>query len=255
MMRKLHIVILLILGMTSLGYAQNFQYGYEMIRLTSQYDKNIDPKLQKYVDRIQTRLNQEMGVVIGQCDAMLSSYDPASPLSNFLTDILLEKAPDYAGDSDFRQCDLSLLNFGGIRSELAAGDVTVGDIFAISPFENYLVFLDIKGRELRKMFNRFEERKKNAPYAGAKVTYHSGHPIQVLVQGKPIDDERTYRVVTLNFIAEGGDNILSGIKYERTHYTQVVFRDFLIREIRNMTQEGRHIVGKLDNRVVIKPMP
>ena len=254
-MKKLYIVILLILGMTCLGYAQNFQYGYEMVRLTSRFDDNIDPKLQKYVDRIKAHLDKEMSVVVGYCDAELASFAPASPLSNFLTDILLEKATNYATDTNFQHCDLSLLNFGGIRASLDAGEITVSDIFAISPFDNYLVFLEIKGSELRKMFNRFEERRNNAPYSGAKVIYLSGRPTKILVQGKPIDNDRLYRMVTLNFIAEGGDNILQGIQYEKTHYTDLVFRDFLVREIRNMTQEGRHVNAKLDDRVVIQPVP
>ena len=254
-MKKLYIVILLILGMTCLGYAQNFQYGYEMVRLTSRFDDNIDPKLQKYVDRIKAHLDKEMSVVVGYCDAELASFAPASPLSNFLTDILLEKAPDYATDTNFQHCDLSLLNFGGIRASLDAGEITVSDIFAISPFDNYLVFLEIKGSELRKMFSRFEERRNNAPYAGAKVVYLSGRPTKILVQGKPIDNNQLYRMVTLNFIAEGGDNILRDIQYEKTCYTDLVFRDFLIREIRNMTQEGRHVNAKMDDRVVIQPVP
>ena len=56
-------------------------------------------------------------------------------------------------------------------------------------------------------------------------------------------------------IADGGDNILRDIQFEKKITTEVVFRDFLIREIKNMSQEGRHIVGKMDDRVVIQPTP
>lgn len=241
--------------MACVSYAQNFQYGYQMIRLTSQYDSKIDPKLQKYVDRQKARLDQEMSAVIGYSDATLSSFVPASPLSNFLTDLLLAKSPGYVADTLFRQCEVSLLNFGGIRSQLPAGDVTVGNIFSISPFENYLTFIEIKGSELRKMFNRFREKSDNAPFAGAQLTFSAGRPSKILVQDKPLENDRVYRLVTLNFIADGGDNILRDIQFEKKIITNVVFRDFLIQEIRNMTQEGRHIVGKMDNRVVIQPTP
>lgn len=244
------------MGIACVGYAQNFQYGYQMIRLTSQYDSKIDPKLQKYVARQKARLDQEMSVVIGYSDAALSSFVPASPLSNFLTDLLLTKSPDYVNDTLFHQCDLSLLNFGGIRSQLPAGEVTVGNIFSISPFENYLTFIEIKGSELRKVFNRFNEKSNNAPFSGAQLTFAgSGRPSRILVQGKPLVDDRVYRLVTLNFIADGGDNILRDIQFEKKITTDVVFRDFLIQEIRNMTQEGRHIVGKMDDRVIIQPTP
>ena len=226
-----------------------------MIRLTSRYDSKIDPKLQKYVDRQKARLDQEMNVVIGYSDAALSSFVPASPLSNFLTDLLLAKSPDYVADTLFRQCDVSLLNFGGIRSQLPAGDVTVGNVFSISPFENYLTFIEIKGSELRKVFNRFKEKSDNAPFSGAQLVFSSGRPFKILVQGKPLENDRVYRLVTLNFIADGGDNILRDIQFEKKLITNVVFRDFLIQEIKNMTQEGRHIVGKMDDRVIIQPTP
>lgn len=254
-MNRFFVTISLILGIACIGYAQNFQYGYQMVRMTSQYDSKIDPKLQKYVDRQKARLEMEMNVVIGYCDATLASFVPASPLSNFLTDILLAKSPDYVADTIFRQCDVSLLNFGGIRSQLPAGEVTVGNIFSLSPFENYLTFIEIKGSELRKMFNRFKEKSNNAPFSGAQLTFSQGRPYRILVQGKPLMDDRVYRLVTLNFIADGGDNILRDIQFEKKITTEVVFRDFLIQEIKNMNQEGRHIVGKMDDRVVIQPTP
>ena len=249
------LIISLVLGITCASYAQNFQYEYQMIRLTSQYDSKTDPKLQKYVNRQKARLDREMNVVVGYCDETLSSFVPASPLSNFLTDLLLEKSPDYVSDTLFSQCDLSLLNFGGIRSQMLAGNVTVGDIFSISPFDNYLTFIEIKGSELKKMFGRFREKIDNAPFSGAQLTFSAGWPSRILVQGKPLETDRVYRLVTLNFIADGGDNILRDIQFEKKIVTNVVFRDFLIDEIKAMTQEGRHIEGKMDDRVVITPTP
>ena len=105
------------------------------------------------------------------------------------------------------------------------------------------------------MVNRFREKSDNAPFAGAQLTFSAGRPSKILMQDKPLENDRVYRLVTLNFIADGGDNILRDIQFEKKIITNVVFRDFLIQEIRNMTQEGRHIVGKMDNRVVIQPTP
>ena len=70
------------------------------------------------------------------------------------------------------------------------------------------------------------------------------------MQGKPIDDNRLYKLVTLNFISDGGDKLLEDIQYEKIEYTAMTFRDFLIAEIKALTARGEKIVGKKDGRAV-----
>jgi hypothetical protein len=72
-----------------------------------------------------------------------------------------------------------------------------------------------------------------------------------MVQGKPIDDNRFYKLVTLNFISDGGDHLLENIHYEKIEYTTMTFRDFLIAELKAMTSRGEKIVGKKDGRAVV----
>jgi len=244
----------LILGIALCVNAQN-HYSYRMVKLDSTYDANIDPKLEKYVNRQKAALDLRMNEVIGQCDRTLNSFSPMSPLSNFLTDLLLSKASLYTNDEAFSQCDIAMLNFGGIRAQLSAGDVTVGNIYALSPFDNYLVFIELKGSELKKALQRFRAGTADAPLAGAQITYQGNYPTKILVNGEKIDNDRIYKLVTVNFIAEGGDKLLSDIRYERTLYTGTIFRDFLLEQIREMTRRGETITAQNDNRVVVLPTP
>lgn len=244
----------IILSITAVGYAQNVsapkhQYQYQMICLDSTYDDKVNPKLAKYVAKKRHQMEKQMQVVIGHTDAELESYAPESPLSNFLTDILLEESSQYIKDTAFDNLDLSMLNFGGIRTSMLAGNVTIGDLYRITPFENYLTFILLKGSELRKALSRFTDQF-NAPYSGAVITYKNNRPTQILVQGKPLDDNRIYKLVTLNFISDGGDHLLEGIQYEKIEYTTVTFRDFLISELKAKTSRGETIVGKKDGRAV-----
>lgn len=252
-MYKVLVSIYLILGIAFSGYAQNFHYNYQMHKVDSTYDSKVNPKLQKYINAQHDKLSRELDVVIGHCDKTLTSYKPASPLSNFLTDILCQQAPAYSGDTNISHCDIAILNFGGIRSQLPAGDITVGNIYAISPFENYLTYVEIKGAELRRALIRFREHGFNAAYSGAQITYISGLPSQIKIQGQPLDDEKTYMLVTINFIADGGDDILKDIHFENTRLTNIIFRDFLIEEIKNITKSGKSVTSRLDDRVIINP--
>ena len=236
------------------GYAQNvkaknFHYRYQMTCLDSTFDSKTDSGLEKYMARQKARLNKKMNEGIGQCPETMVMKVPQSRLSNYLTDLLLQKASAYAKKGQVDHCDLSILNCGGIRASMQAGNVTVGNIFAISPFDNYLVFVDLKGSELRKCFERFHQTKGKAVYSGAQITFQNQKPIDVLVQGKPIQDDRIYKVVTLNFISDGGDNIMSGLQYEKVVFIPVIFRNFIIREIKNMSGP---ITANEDDRVIIK---
>lgn len=252
------IICLLMLGMALTGYAQvtsgNFQYEYKMVRLDSTWDAKIDPALQEYVDIKRQQMAEMTSVVIGHAKRTLTAFVPESPLSNFLTTLLLERGPQYVDDPQFDQCDLSILNFGGIRAQIPAGDITVGDIYDLSPFDNSLVFLLIKGSELRKALMRFTD-KVNAPMAGVEMVYRNRKPASIRIQHKPLDDQQYYKVITLDFIAKGGDHILSDIEFEKSVVTGMFFRDFIIEEIREMTKEGKSVDGRLEGRVEIERQP
>lgn len=249
------LIFCIILSITAFGYAQNvstpkYHYQYQMICLDSTYDAKVDSKLAKYVDKKRHQMEKRMKVVIGHTDAELESFAPESPLSNLLTDILLSESHKYIKDVAFDNLDMSMLNFGGIRTSMPAGDVTVGDIYRISPFDNYMTFILLKGSELRKALSKFTD-KFNAAYSGATITYSNNHPTQILIQGKPIEDNQVYKLVTLDFIADGGDHLLEGVQYEKIEYTTVTFRDFLIAEIKAMTARGEKMTGKKDGRAKV----
>lgn len=243
---------IIILSITVVSYAQNvskpkYQYKYEMVRLDSTYDAKIDPKLSKYVEKKRRQMDKQMQVVIAHTDAELESFAPESPLSNFLTDLLLNEASKYIKDTAFDNLDLSMLNFGGIRTSMPGGNVTVGDIYRISPFDNYLTFIVLKGSELKKALGRFTDQF-NAPYAGATIVYKQKKPVEITMQGNLIDDNRLYTLVTVDFISEGGDHLLENIQYERVEKTATTLRDFLITELKAMNARGEKVVGKKDGR-------
>ena len=245
----------IILSITAWGYAQNvsaprYKYQYKMVRLDSTYDAKVDPKLAKYVAKKRAQMEKQMQVVIAHTDAELESFAPESPLSNFLTDILLNESSKYIKDTTFDNLDISMLNFGGIRTSMPAGNVTVGDMYRITPFENYLTFIVLKGSELKKALSRFDDQF-NAPYSGATIVYKNNKPIKITLQGKPIDDNQLYKLVTLNFISDGGDHLLENIQYEKVEYTTVTFREFLIAELRAMNARGEKVTGKKDGRAVV----
>ena len=113
--------------------------------------------------------------------------------------------------------DLALQNGGGIRAGLPAGAITYGDVLTMLPFGNTLATAVLRGGHLLAAL----ENGLSQPGAGRfpqvaglrLVVDLSAPPGQRIVsvevtrgeRAGPLDPERAYRIVTNNFIRQGGD--------------------------------------------------
>ncbi|GAB3681855.1 bifunctional metallophosphatase/5'-nucleotidase [Angustibacter aerolatus] len=148
-----------------------------------------------------------------------TSTDPDSTLGRLIADAQLAD-PSVAGGGTPQ---IAFMNPGGIRGDLtpgANGDVTYGQAFAIQPFSNYLVSMDLKGSDvlalLEQQFadaNAGSNSKVLQVSDGFTYTYSASAPAgskvvagSVKLHGTPIDPAATYRVVANNFLSDGGDN-------------------------------------------------
>jgi len=144
-----------------------------------------------------------------------------TPMGNLVADAIL------AGTSAVEDggAQLALMNVGGIRGSLifdsqshaeAPGEVTYAEAFAVAPFGNILVTLDLTGQQVKDVLEQQYIPTRGRQFlhlAGSEgLTYtwdkgaEQGNQISNLaLNGVPIDPAATYRVGTLNFLAEGGD--------------------------------------------------
>ena len=60
------------------------------------------------------------------------------------------------------QSQIALMNPGGIRNDLDAGDITWGEIYGIQPFGNQLIKVNLTGQDIRDIFNNGKRHNKNA---------------------------------------------------------------------------------------------
>ena len=130
--------------------------------------------------------------------------------------------------------DLSFQNGGGVREDVGIGDVTVGKIYNVLPFKNTLVRLDMTGNEVKATLEDAidgviaQNNTGSYPYTGGmrwKVdfTQNKGqrvHTIEIRNQSgeyQPIQLEKLYKVVMIDFLANGGDyyTTLKSIRGER----------------------------------------
>ncbi|HQB39275.1 MAG TPA: bifunctional metallophosphatase/5'-nucleotidase [Deltaproteobacteria bacterium] len=120
---------------------------------------------------------------------------------------------------------LALMNSGGIRKPLLAGDISVGDVLEMLPFANTLYIIDLDGAEIKASLEEgleFLVRKFEGcsqlplPHlAGARYTVNLTRPagrrvLQVEIRDarggwQPLQPTEVYRLVVNSFIAGGGD--------------------------------------------------
>ena len=185
------------------------------------------------IDMYKTLVAPIANRVLGQIDpedtqndvSRTQDSDGESPLGNLIADAQLA---DETVVTDGMVPTMAFMNPGGIRADLvenAEGDVTFGAAFEVQPFNNYLVSVSLTGQQVENLLNeqwngRNESSRKILQIAGLSYTYDktlAGEEntdavlsIEVDTDGDgepdaPIDPAETYRVVTNNFLVDGGD--------------------------------------------------
>ncbi|HPQ41821.1 MAG TPA: bifunctional metallophosphatase/5'-nucleotidase [bacterium] len=96
------------------------------------------------------------------------------PHGSELAQLMAEIMYDAANDLGLKP-DLAVQNAGGVRMDLPAGDVTVGDVYELLPFENTLVVLDLAGSDLIASLESLAERLKDPDKDGWYPYFFGSH--------------------------------------------------------------------------------
>lgn len=207
-------------------------------------EATADPGMQAFIAPIKQNLDKEMNQVIGETNEEMRSGKPESLLSNLNADIYLKTASDYLK----APVDLAVVNMGSLRAPLPKGNLTVGNIFQLMPFENELVILWLKGSEVKKLFDIFA-LEGGQGIAGAKIEIIDKKAENCLIQEKPIEMDKLYSIATNDFLAGGNDRMIPLATPEKRVDTGLKIRNILMEYVIRETQNGRKIQSQLDGRI------
>ena len=220
--------------------APKVNYSSYKINTTPFIDSSYTLMLKPYRDS----LNKTMNEVIGFSTNGLTKKQPESGLGNFMVDAIKIMAEKKLKS----KIDAAFVNFGGIRTYIPRGDVTVGKIFELMPFDNIIVVQTLSGNQLISFLNIACEK------GGWPVSYGLTYSIkdkklsEVLINNKPIDLNASYIIANSDYIANGGDNceVLKAIPKQSLNY---LIRDALLDYTKLLTAEGKPINANIENRV------
>lgn len=112
---------------------------------------------------------------------------------------------------------VAFMNPGGIRGDIAAGEVTYGELFAVQPFSNVMTVQTCTGQQIHDLLEQQfypdpEDDSILQVSAGFSYAWDPAAPIgdrvdigSITLGGSPIDPATGYRVAMNNFLATGGD--------------------------------------------------
>lgn len=195
------------------------------------------------------QLRSSMGVVLARSSGSLEKGLPESPLGNFVSDLCLLRGKLEYNPSDGKNIDFAVFNNGGLRKSLPAGEITKGDVFELMPFENELVILTMNGADVEKIFN-FIASKGGAPVSGTRFTISNGRAEHILIDNKALDESREYKILTSDYLANGGDQFNLFTKAIRRESTGIKIRDAIIQHLYIMGRTEQIVHAERDGRII-----
>lgn len=192
-----------------------------------------DARVTNWYKLIQAMIAPVKNEVLGKASADF----PHSPketqvtlLGNWVTDVMRTVV----------KADIAIQNGGGLRRDLPAGDVTMGLLYEIMPFDNTLFTMDLTGKQVRAAIEHGIMSPDFNPgqFSGVMVKYDSTKPageriVEItLADGTALEDEKLYKVVTNDFQADGGDKYTMFLEGQNRYNTNIPVREILVDEIK-----------------------
>lgn len=220
-------------------------------------DTRVAAAVEPYLRRVAAKRDEKIGVT-ATAD-FTRSYIGESPLGNLIADTLREASG----------AEIGLMNSGGIRTRLQAGEITYGDIFAVSPFDNYPALVLMTAAQIRDILRLTSGGNRGIlQVSGIHYTIDAakdaGKPAGerdrivdvTLPDGSPLDPAKLYAVVMPDFVAAGGDGtaeLMSTIPADRIQilYARPV-RDAVIEVLKKW---DRPLVPTTEGRIRVLNLP
>ncbi|WP_423819132.1 5'-nucleotidase [Salinimicrobium sp. TIG7-5_MAKvit] len=194
-------------------------------------DIPANDSLENFITPYKEHINKEMEEVLAYLPYNLSKSDGRynTAIGNLMADALMELSNPIFNKRTGENIDIVMLNYGGIRSSIAKGDVTTRSAFQVMPFENEVVVAALKGEAVREMIHYLIDSGTAHPVAGIELQLETDNSIKkVLIQGKPLVDSATYYVATNDYLLEGGDSMNFFLKAEEATNLDYKIRNLLI---------------------------
>lgn len=211
--------------------------------------KPVDSAVGRIVEDYYSQIREEFTAVIGESQVdLVHAGRGETNLGNLVCDAMKEAMG----------ADAAIQNSGGIRTDLNKGPITREQLFAMLPFDNQLVMVEITGRRLVQFLKQVRcTDRRTLQVAGMRLVYEGSDQSKIKlrsveVAGRPLDPDGSYRIVTNDFLYMGGKGVPRLISGKPVQFGGAVFDAVLAYLRKNSpvqaTIEGRIIIQEPGRR-------
>ncbi len=215
------------------------------IEVTDMLDAQITPRLRQALAPYKASVDSVVAPIVGRSLTAMGPGRPESLLGNWAADAMVwfSSSCDTLPDADF-----GLMNVGGLRNNMPKGTVRQGDIMLISPFNNWFCICELKGEDVTELMNNIAAVGGEAVSGEVRMRItRDGKLLHATIGGQPIDPQRTYRIATIDYLAEGNDGMSALKRATRVLMTPFLAGDVLMQHVK----KHDFIDAKIEGRVEI----
>ena len=215
------------------------------------YDAAPDAGAMAFLAPYKQKVDSLMSPVVGTRAAYMAAHRPESELSNLLTDIIVWGSKKFDEHPDF-----GVYNMGGIRAALPKGNITYGDVLEVAPFENKICFLTLTGDKVLELFRQMALRGGEGVSHSVRLKISSdGNLLSAQINGKPVKKDAKYRIATLDYVAQGNDEMeafkaKTDVVQPQSSENNVCF--IIMDYFREKAAQGQSVSAKTEGRIVVE---
>jgi 2',3'-cyclic-nucleotide 2'-phosphodiesterase (5'-nucleotidase family) len=214
---KLNIIIFIIgAGLSACSFGKKAFVSSNVLPIDNHYSNSR--KVDSIVSPYKVQLDAEMNQVVTFAEVDFVNNKPWGNLGNLVADIILEKGKTFVSDSNV----VCLINFGGLRAPLNKGEITLGDIFKVMPFDNQMVLVKMPAGTMEEI-RTYLKTSGGEPIAGFTID-----DLNIFDSKGKNWSTKEFWVVTSDYLMNGGDRMYFFQKRVETIEPGILFRDVLI---------------------------
>lgn len=202
--------------------------------------KASDPQANEIIQYYKSNLDSQMNKPLGLSKQSMGKNRPEGLLGNWCADAVQYEALKFVNDTPV----FTLLNHGGLRTDIPKGTVTLGKIYEVMPFDNELVLILMSATDVDSLVRSIVENG-GEPVSGIRINACKGQ-VQFDIDSNASD---YYWVATSDYLANGGDDFRILSKGIRQIKTGILIRDALV----NYIMANPVIETQLTERIKICP--
>jgi 5'-nucleotidase/UDP-sugar diphosphatase len=177
-------------------------------------DPAIEARVKELAAPIEEIKKQPVGMSTGEIDGNRDvCRSRECSMGNLVADAMLDRTRNQG-------VTIAIQNGGGLRASIDTGEITMGEVLTVLPFQNSIATFQLTGKDIKASIEQglseIEELKGKFPQvAGLKYAFDRSvapnegrlKSIETMENGAwvPLEDDKLYTLVTNNFMRGGGD--------------------------------------------------